>query len=150
MTDHLIKLFNRDLDRLVNEVEAYFNEEDLWKVAGEISNPAGNLTLHLCGNLKHFIGAKLGNTGYIRERDKEFGDKDISREELLQNISETKRIVVDTLSKLKPEDMDKDFEIPNWKEKVSTGFWLIHLSTHLNYHLGQINYHRRLLNTKSQ
>lgn len=145
MTNHLIKLFTRDLDRLCTEIEAYKKEENLWKVSGEVSNSAGNLALHLVGNLNHFIGAKLGDTGYLREREKEFGDKNVSRDEILRSIREVEGIVITTLGSLDESNLEKDFDIPGWSEKVSTGYWLIHLTTHLNYHLGQINYHRRLL-----
>lgn len=145
MINHLIKLFTRDLNQLCTEIEAYKKEENLWKTSGEISNCAGNLALHLCGNLKHFIGAKLGDTGYIREREKEFSTKNVSRDELLRNIRETEGIVISTLSTLDAADLENDFDIPGWSEKVTTGYWLIHLTTHFNYHLGQINYHRRLL-----
>lgn len=145
MTNDLIKLFTRDLDKLCAEIEAYKKEENLWKVSGEISNCAGNLTLHLIGNLNHFIGAKLGDTGYVREREKEFSTKGVSRNELLRSIREVEGIVITTLSTLDESDLDNDFDIPGWSERVTTGYWLIHLTTHLNYHLGQINYHRRLL-----
>lgn len=145
MLNDLTKLFTRDLNLLCREIEAYKKEENLWKVSGEISNSTGNLALHLCGNLKHFIGARLGNTGYVRERDKEFSTKDISRDELLREIREVEGLVISTLQSLDDEELDQNFEIPGWHEKVTTGFWLIHLTTHLNYHLGQINYHRRLL-----
>jgi len=147
MIQDLIILFERDLDKLAEEIRLYQNEENLWKTAEGISNSGGNLALHLSGNLKHFIGAKLGNTGYVRERDKEFSLKNILEADLLSNIEETKAIVVKTLSALKKEDLEREFEFPNWKEKFTVSFWLIHLSTHLNYHLGQVNYHRRLLDS---
>lgn len=150
MINDLTKLFTRDLDILSAEVQAYTNEDNLWKVAGNISNSGGNLALHLCGNLKHFIGARMGNTGYVRERDKEFSTTGATKEELLQNILETKMVVIDTLNNLDLGDLDKEFEIPSFKEEITLGYWLLHLSTHLNYHLGQINYHRRLIDLKEK
>ena len=87
----------------------------------------------------------MGNTGYVREREKEFSQKNIPVRELLQQIEEVKKVVTATLENMDESHLAEDFEIPRWTEKVSVGYWLIHLTTHLNYHLGQINYHRRLL-----
>ncbi|KYG79895.1 DinB superfamily protein [Roseivirga seohaensis] len=140
------ELINRDLDRLSNEVEAYSKEENLWITEGEITNTAGNLTLHLCGNLQHFIGTVLGKTGYERNRDFEFAAKNISRAELLGSIQETKTAVRDTLQRLPESVLNYPYPLRVFNNKeMSTLFFLIHLQGHLNYHLGQINYHRRIL-----
>ena len=138
------KIFERDISKLKEEISLYKNERDLWKVKHEILNSAGTLTLHLIGNLNHFIGAVLGKTGYVRERDKEFSDRNISREKMLDDINNLILIVKDSLSKLSDEDLQKDFPI-EFMGKRKTIDVLIILTTHLNYHLGQINYHRRIL-----
>ncbi|WP_323756894.1 DinB family protein [Roseivirga sp.] len=142
----ILELINRDLDLLSNEVESYSKEENMWITEGEITNTAGNLALHICGNLQHFIGAVLGKTGYERNRDFEFSGKNVSRTELLDSIQETKTAVTDTLQRLPESVLNYPYphRIFNNKE-MSTLFFLIHLQGHLNYHLGQINYHRRLL-----
>ena len=145
MLSHLIQLFTRDLDRLKDELNAYSNEADLWKLSGSINNTPGNLALHLIGNLNHFIGSKLGNTGYVRDRPAEFADKNIPLADLTQMINATKTMLTTTLSGLNHDDLEKPFVIENFNETPTTGFWLIHLTTHLNYHLGQINYHRRMI-----
>ena len=138
-------LFERDLKKLTEEISLYKNETDLWKIKDGISNSGGNLTLHLVGNLNHFIGATLGSTGYIRERDKEFSLKDIPRKQLIDKINATSAIVTNILSSLSKDDLEKDFPIPIDNKISSTGFILIFLLAHLGYHLGQINYHRRLV-----
>lgn len=140
----LIEFFERELDTLSKEISAYTQETDLWVLEGTISNTAGNLTLHLIGNLNHFIGAVLGNTGYVRQRELEFSSK-TSREELLKGITVVKKVVSDTLQKLSPEQLAQDFPLDKHGKIVSTNYMLVHLLTHLNYHLGQINYHRRLI-----
>ena len=89
----LISLFERDLNKLITEVELYKNEENLWIVENNITNSAGNLTLHLIGNLNTFIGKEIGKTAYIRDRDLEFSQKNVSRIELIQKINETKIII---------------------------------------------------------
>ena len=145
LTQTLISIFDRDLNRLKTEIESYQNEKNLWITDKAVSNSGGNLCLHLLGNLNSFIGAELGNTGYIRNRPLEFSLKDIPKAELVSRIEETSATVKTALEKLTDSDLAKEYPITVFTEKTSTEYFLIHLSTHLTYHLGQINYHRRLL-----
>ncbi|HKP69125.1 MAG TPA: DinB family protein [Pyrinomonadaceae bacterium] len=141
----LIELYERDLDKLRTEIESYSSEADIWKTVDGISNSAGNLCLHLCGNLQHFFGAVVGDSGYVRDRPAEFEKKNIARDEMLATIDDTKTVVVETINKLTDEDFAKIYPIEVFGEPITTGYFLTHLTTHFNYHLGQINYHRRLL-----
>lgn len=141
----LIEVFERDLNKLKDEIKAYDNEEKLWASPEGISNSAGNLTLHLIGNLNHFIGALLGNTGYVRNRDAEFTLKNIPRTVLMTDIEKTIDVVNSTITGLNDEQLKEIFPQDKWNQHNTTGFLLTHLATHLNYHLGQINYHRRLV-----
>jgi hypothetical protein len=141
----LIEIFERDLLKLKEEISLYNDENNLWIIEKNISNSAGNLTLHLIGNLNHFIGATLGNIGYVRERDKEFSDKNISRFDLLESIDGTILIIKSVLEDVDLEDFEKDFPLEKHGKIVKTDFMLLHLLSHFQYHLGQINYHRRLL-----
>lgn len=141
----LAEIFERDLLKLREEISLYKNEDNLWITEKHISNSAGNLALHLIGNLNHFIGATLGNTGYVRQRDKEFSDKNIPLVELLEALDNTANIVKQTLIHLPEEDLDKNFPLDKHGQTVKTDFMLLHLLAHLEYHLGQINYHRRLI-----
>lgn len=145
LLDTLIELFKRDLNKLKVEIELYKDEINLWLIHKDVTNCAGNLCLHLVGNLNAFIGAELGDTGYIRQRELEFSLKDVPRVELIKKVDDTIIMVENILNKLTPDDLEKDFPIDVFKEKMTTEFFLVHLSTHLAYHLGQINYHRRLL-----
>ena len=145
MIETLDKLFQRDLENLKTEISSYKDEENLWEISGDVKNSAGNLCLHLCGNLQHFIGAVLGNSGYIRNRDAEFSRKNVPLKELVKEIELTTTDVVKTLKKLKEVHLDEKFPINVFGYEMTTEYFLIHLITHLNYHLGQINYHRRLL-----
>ncbi|MFF5383240.1 DinB family protein [Pedobacter suwonensis] len=145
LTETLKKLFNRDLSKLKFEIEAYQSEENLWRIGHGIANSAGNLCLHLVGNLNTYIGATLGGTDYVRNRELEFSLKDLPKQELISMIEATISMVSETLDRVKQEQMDKEYPILVLEEKTSTKFFLVHLSTHLTYHLGQINYHRRLL-----
>lgn len=141
----LTELFERDLLRLITEMNLYRDETNLWVVKEGISNSAGNLCLHLVGNLNHFIGAALGHTGYVRHREDEFELKSILRQDLLLNIENCILIVKTTLQKLSDEDLKKDFPLEKHGTIVSTTHMLVHLYGHLSYHVGQINYHRRLV-----
>jgi uncharacterized damage-inducible protein DinB len=145
MTTEISFIINRDLDRLAEEIRAFKQEEDLWKVAGQIANPAGNLCLHLVGNLNTYIGAILGGSGYVRNREAEFSQKDIPKADLLHTIQEVKAAVSYTLEKLQEEQLQEIYPQQVLGYEMTTGFFLLHLSGHLNYHLGQINYLRRML-----
>jgi len=141
----LQKIFNRDLEKLKQEIASYRNESNLWKVDKSIANSSGNLCLHLVGNLNTYIGAEIGKTGYVRNRDLEFSLKNIPQVQLVKMIEDTIFVVEDGLSKLNENDLEREYPLLVFKEKTSTGYLLIQLTVHLGYHLGQVNYHRRLL-----
>ncbi len=146
LKESLQSLFVRDLLKLKSEIEQYKNENNLWLVEKEISNSTGNLCLHLIGNLNTFIGSELGKTGYVRDRPLEFSQKNVPRTELIQKIEETIEVVKQAIGSLNASDLDKDYPLVKVVEGGSSiAFMLIHLLGHLTYHLGQINYHRRLL-----
>ena len=145
ITESLRSLYNRDLNKLKTEIEAYQNEENLWKIDKNIANSAGNLVLHLVGNLNHFIGTHLGNTGYVRQRDLEFSLKDVPRAELIEKVEATIAMIDSVLPQLSEEDLKKEYPLVVFESSMTTDYFLIHLVAHLDYHLGQINYHRRLL-----
>ena len=144
-TANLQFLYTKDLNRLKEELTQYTDENRIWYTEKSIANSAGNLCLHLMGNLNHFIGAELGHTDYVRQRDLEFSQKDVSRAVLLQRIDETIAMVNGTLQKLSQPDYEREYPQTVLPAKVSVEAFLFYLTTHLAYHLGQVNYHRRLL-----
>ena len=148
MIKELITIFERDLYKLKQEVAAFQSEENLWKTTGNVTNSAGNLALHLTGNLNHYVGHLLGNTGYVRDRASEFGSKLIPSEELISGIDQVSETVTQTLRNLHEEDLSRPYPEQVFGYEMTTSFMLIHLSTHLSYHLGQINYLRRVLEKK--
>lgn len=145
MTDSINRIIQRHLDQLKREISAYKNESDLWKTAGEAPNSAGNLCLHLCGNLQHYIGANLGNSDYIRQRDKEFSQSNVPSADLIILVEHTAEIVSETLNNFDASKLDDNYPEEVFGHPMSTEFFLAHLVGHLGYHLGQINYHRRLI-----
>lgn len=148
-TEPYIWLFSNGLDKLREELLAYTDDDTLWLVSGAVKNSAGNLAQHLVGNLKTFIGREMGGFPYVRERDREFNERQYERTALLLMIDETKELIVQTLTAKDTEFMNRAFpaDVVTIREGQTFGFMLAYLYAHLNYHLGQINYHRRLLNS---
>jgi uncharacterized damage-inducible protein DinB len=141
----ITSLFEKDINKLIEEIGLFKSEEDIWKIKEGVSNSAGNLSLHLVGNLNHFIGATLGNSGYVRERDKEFSEKNIPRTQLIEALNSTVSVIKQTLAALPEEDLKKDFPVAINQKIISTEYMLVYLLNHFNYHLGQVNYLRRLI-----
>lgn len=135
----------RELEALDRQVRGYPDDASLWESPPGISNPAGTLVRHLAGNLRHFIGGVLGGTGYPRDREGEFSHREVGRDELLTEVAATREEVDRALELLTPEDLEAPYPLPLAGRRVRTGDFLIHLAAHLAYHLGQIDYHRRLL-----
>lgn len=142
----LDKILLRDLNRLEKELKLYPNEASIWTIKGDIKNAAGTLCLHLCGNLQHYIGVGLGQTEYKRDRDREFAARDLPLSYLLQEIDNTRKAVTDALHKADPSILEADYPLPVFEYAMTVQYFMIHLAAHFEYHLGQVNYHRRLVN----
>ena len=142
MQNDLLASFLRHLDLLKKEIEQYSNDEQLWVVSEGISNSGGNLCRHLTGNLNHFIGHALGNTGYVRDRPLEFSIKGLSKTQLFEDIESTKKMLSEIIPSV---NLEADYPPEMWGREMTAQQSLIKLLTHLAYHLGQVNYHRRLL-----
>jgi len=146
MLHSLSELLIRDLTKIQAELGLYEDEKLIWKTTDSILNSAGNLALHIAGNLQHFIGSVLGDNGYVRQRELEFSSKDIPVREVIEELDRTKMAVSSTLDKLNEQDLSKSFPVNVFGHEMTTELFLLHLLSHTSYHLGQINYHRRLLN----
>lgn len=143
-TKTLQKLYNFEIENLAKEISLYSKNENLWITKENISNSGGNLVLHIIGNLNHFIGVTLLKTDYVRNREAEFGDKNLSKEFLLEQLKNAQEIVNQTFDKMTEEDILKTYPY-DFMGVNTIGFYLTRFLSHLSYHLGQINYHRRLL-----
>lgn len=147
LSRELIRLFERDIDKLYKEIEAYTDEKILWQTSNHISNSAGNLCLHLLGNLQAFIGHELGGFDYTRDREFEFAGKDVPKSQLLSDILNLKRIMIISLEGIDENLITKNYPKEVFGKPMTNEHFLLHLFGHFNYHLGQINYHRRLLHS---
>lgn len=145
LTASLSAILARDLETLRMEVEAYRAEADLWRTEPGIANSGGTLALHLAGNLQHFIGAVLGGSGYQRNRDAEFQDRNVPRGQVLQRIDRAIVAVKQVLGGLSDVALDAPFPDLVAGMRVNTGDFLVHLVSHTGYHLGQVDYHRRMV-----
>jgi hypothetical protein len=141
----LANFYERDIRKLIEEVNLFKNEEDLWRTQGSVKNSAGNLVLHIIGGTNHLIGATLALTGYVRNRDQEFISKGVERKILVAQLEELILMINETLNALTPERMEAEYPLNFDNVKPSTSYVLLQLSLHLNYHLGQVNYLRRIL-----
>jgi len=135
----------RELRSLRLELEAYPDEKLIWALPPGLPNAAGTLALHLAGNLRHYVGALLGGTGYVRNRDQEFAARDVPRAVLLEQIAEAEAAIASTLPRLSEEQMLLPFPEPIRDRHLQTGELLLQLAVHLAYHLGQVSYHRRVV-----
>lgn len=144
LTSSVSNILERDLNKVITEINAFHSEDNMWILDGQIKNTAGNLALHIAGAVHHFIGAVLGNKEYIRQRDNEFNDKNVPKEEVIAKVNAAIAVVKEVLPQLHENDMEKDFPEKFSGKTFTIGFFLIHLVSHVNYHLGQINYHRRI------
>ena len=141
----LAEFYEKDLSKLLEEVNLFQNEENLWKTTGNVKNSSGNLVLHLVGGLNHYVGATLAHNGYVRNRDQEFAQKGVPRTELVSRIEKLIPLVKDTVGSLSQKDLEAEFPIFFDKPKTTTAYVLTRMLAHLGYHLGQINYLRRIL-----
>ena len=138
-------LLVRELEALERELKLFSDEELIWALAPGVSNSAGTLALHVCGNLRHYVGAVLGASGYVRNRELEFSRRGVPREALAAEIHQTIRVVHETLSGLAPDRLSLEFPEDVAGARIATGLYLLHLCTHLAHHLGQVGYLRRVL-----
>lgn len=144
MEKDLAALFERDLLRLRDELKNFKDEKNIWRKADGITNSAGTLALHLTGSMNYTIGTLLGNTGYVRDRDREFSATDVPRETMIKDIEALAGVIKNTLASLDAESLAAIYPMEKYGQE-STAFYLMHFYGHLNYHLGQINYLRRII-----
>ena len=148
--DTLQRVLVRDLSAIRREVLAYPDDESLWRAVPGITNPGGTLALHAAGNIRHFVGAALGDTGYVRNRDLEFSARGLTREQIAEELDDAIAAVSHTFPRLDADALGGEYPIAVVELRVRTGPFLVHLAGHLAYHLGQLDYHRRIVTGSPQ
>jgi len=144
MDNYLAELFERDLTKLRDEVKKFRDEDNIWRKEDGISNTAGTLVVHLVGSLNYTIGELIGHNGYQRDRVKEFTAIDVPKDDLVAAIEKLIAVVQKSLTGISQQTLDAEYSLDVFGKK-STAFYLSHFYGHLNYHLGQVNYLRRIL-----
>jgi hypothetical protein len=137
-------LLVRELQGLRRELEAYPDDAAVWAEPLAAPNPAGTLALHVAGNLQHFIGAVLGRSGYVRDRPREFAARGLPRTELLAELARAEAVVRAVLPNVPDVTLAAPFPERLNDQELQTADFLLHLCVHAGYHLGQVDYHRRL------
>ncbi|MGH7616144.1 MAG: DinB family protein [Gemmatimonadaceae bacterium] len=146
MSQHIIhRCMQRELRSLERELAAYPDDASVWALPPGIKNSAGTLALHLAGNLQHFVGGQLGKTGYVRNREAEFARRGASRAELAREIHAAAGAIDAGFTSVNDDVLASEFPEKIAGITFTTLDWLVHLSAHLGYHIGQIDYHRRLV-----
>lgn len=149
LTKSVAAILARDLRALCREIEAYPDERQLWQAVPGLPNTGGTLALHLAGNLRHFLGARLGGSGYVRDREGEFARRDVPRAELLREIAEAER-TLGALAKLDDAGLAAEFPDAIGGSRMANGDLLVHWAVHFAYHLGQLDYHRRVVTGRAE
>jgi uncharacterized damage-inducible protein DinB len=135
----------RELKAFQREIEMFPDDELVWRTTSGVSNSAATLALHVCGNLQHFVGAVLGATGYVRNRDLEFSRRSGPRAELARELGRAIEVVQAVLPGIPAESLSREYPEAVGGIRLPTGLFLLHLATHLAHHLGQAGYLRRVL-----
>lgn len=138
-------VISRELQTIERELNAYHNDEQVWALPAGLPNSGGTLALHAAGNLRHFIGTVLGGGTYVRDRDAEFSRRGVPRAELIEGLQQAEKAVRDTLTSIDPSKFSEPYPLPVLNRRVNTGEYLAHLATHLAYHVGQLDFHRRVV-----
>ena len=143
--EYVARVLVRDVNAVRRELEAYPDEASVWALPPGVANSGGTLALHLAGNLQHFFGAVLGGAGYKRDRAAEFAKRDVPRSALIVELEAAIVSVGLGISQVSEARLAEEFPEAIAGHRIVTGEWLIHLVAHTGYHLGQIDYHRRLV-----
>ncbi|TVR64648.1 MAG: DinB family protein [Gemmatimonadales bacterium] len=141
--DALKRLLTRDLEMVARQVAAYPNDRLLWVELPGRPNPGGTLAVHVAGNLEHYVGAVLGRTGYVRDRERELAVRGLTRGEVGDEVAGALDTVARVLGSLEAGDLDRPYPELQRGRRLRTGDFLLHLAMHLAYHLGQLDSHRR-------
>jgi hypothetical protein len=140
-------LFSRDLAKLRKQIEGFPDDETLWRILPGVTNSGGNLALHIEGNLREFVGRQLGKLDYKRTRDLEFSAKGLSKSEVVARLTELGQLIPPVIAGLSADQMELEYPEIVLDVPMTTQQFLMHLYGHLNWHLGQVDYLRRILST---
>jgi uncharacterized damage-inducible protein DinB len=146
----LARLLVRELEGFGRELELFPDEESVWRTIPGVTNSAGNLALHVAGNLQYYVGAVLGGTGYVRDREDELGRRSGLRTDVIREIRAAIRVVDEVLRDFPAERLAREYPERVNDLALRTDRFLLHLCTHAAFHLGQAGYLRRALTAENR
>jgi hypothetical protein len=144
-SQELAALFRRDIGKLRKEIASFPDGDSVWRILPGVVNPAGNLALHLEGNLRRYIGRQLGHVPYERNRALEFSTRNVPVRTIVSRIAEVEDLIPEVIESLTEPQLSERYPETVLESPMTVRHFLIHLHGHLLYHVGQINYLRRLL-----
>jgi len=150
LTSYILQIMMRDLRTLEREVRAYPDDASLWEVGDGLPNSGGTLAIHLAGNLRHFVGAVLGGSGYVRDREEEFGARGLTREQVVERLEAAIAELGAAAGRITDDMLEKPYPVSMRGMTFTTGDFLLHLIAHSGYHIGQVDYHRRALTSSKE
>jgi uncharacterized damage-inducible protein DinB len=124
----------------IRELATPLAETQFWTKPFAYGNSFGHLVLHLTGNLNYYIGAQIANTGYVRNRDREFTEANPpSKEKALERLDEAVVMVIKSVRSYLPADWTKPYsaENTNCTSRIEI---LIQCAAHMQHHIGQMIY----------
>lgn len=145
IADDIAVLLTRELDGFSRGIALFPDDETLWRTVPGVPNAAGNLALHVAGNIRYFVGTVIGHTGYLRDRDAEFSRRTGTRDEVLAELADARRVVHDVLRRFSDADLEPPMPHLPLDGAVPLRRFLMHLAVHAGYHLGQADYVRRIV-----
>ncbi len=145
LATELAALYARDIARVIQELRAVPGTASVWKTTPGVTNAAGTLALHLEGNLRYFIGLRLGQIAFERDRPLEFSARGVEQAELIARLEAVHEMAPRVIATISDHQLDALYPEPYMGKPITTRQLLIHLDGHLNYHLGQIDYLRRFV-----
>jgi uncharacterized damage-inducible protein DinB len=150
LAETLSRLLVRELEGFGRELELFPDDESVWRTVPGVANSAANLALHVAGNLQYYVGAVLGGTGYVRDREAEFRRRSGPRSGVVREIRTAIRVVQDVLRDLPAERLALEYPEPVDDLAFRTDRFLFHLCTHAAFHLGQAGCLRRALTAEGR
>jgi uncharacterized damage-inducible protein DinB len=134
--------YYRDLTRRVHALCEELSEEQFWTRPYVYGNSLGHLTLHVIGNLNYYIGAQIADTGYVRDRPREFTETSPpAKDEVLKQLDQVVDLVVETIEAQTVESWSEKYEAVGAADIVKDRFSIfLNCAAHFQHHIGQMIY----------
>jgi uncharacterized damage-inducible protein DinB len=138
---HGLSFAYQDYARRVHALAEQLSEEQFWRKPYSYGNSFGHLALHLIGNLNYYIGAQIAQTGYVREREREFTERNPPpKQEVLRQVDEAVELVVKTLAAQTAETWSQPYQAVGAETSKDRFSIFLRCAAHFHHHVGQMIY----------